>query len=136
MTEPSDVDWLQGSCLLMQSNDFAAINGFDEAYFMYVEDTDLCWRLGQRGRRVVFEPRAVVRHLGGSSTKKRPTTMALAHHRSALRFWWRSRTGRQRLAAPLAVGLLGIRLVAVLGMKWVTRLLPASLQRRETDADG
>jgi N-acetylglucosaminyl-diphospho-decaprenol L-rhamnosyltransferase len=113
----SDVDWVSGACLLARRTAFDAVGGFDEAYFMYVEDVDLCWRLWRAGWRVGYEPAARVVHAGAVSTNRAPYRMILEHHRSLWRFAARSTTGRRRLALPaVAVGL-----VARTGLAWGQR---------------
>jgi len=47
-----DFDWLAGMCLMLNSEAFRSLGGFDERYFMYCEDTDLCLRMQLAGRRV------------------------------------------------------------------------------------
>jgi GT2 family glycosyltransferase len=58
---------ISGSCFYMSHTDFDAIGGFDEGYFLHVEDIDLCWRARRAGGSVVFQPRAVVLHEGSTS---------------------------------------------------------------------
>jgi N-acetylglucosaminyl-diphospho-decaprenol L-rhamnosyltransferase len=81
-----DVGWLSGACVLVRRSAFDAIGGFDPAYFMYFEDVDLGVRLGRRGWRNVYDPAAVVTHIGGESTKSESATMIRAHHTSAATF--------------------------------------------------
>jgi GT2 family glycosyltransferase len=60
-------DWVSGSCFLARREALQRVGGFDEAFFLYEEDADLCRRVRQAGYRVVFTPRAeVVHHLGRS----------------------------------------------------------------------
>ncbi len=100
------VDWVSGACFLVRRADFEAVGGFDESYFMYAEDVDLCWRLGRSGRHVDYAPTAEVMHLQGRSTDRHPYRMILEHHRSLLRFASRSSEGWRRALLPLvAVGL-------------------------------
>jgi GT2 family glycosyltransferase len=70
----ADVAYLSGAALAVRADDFRALGGFDEDFFCYYEETDLCWRLRMAGKRCVYEPGAVVRHLGsftfGSSPRK------------------------------------------------------------------
>jgi len=58
---------VSGACFCMRREDFAAVGGFDEGYFLHVEDVDLCWRVRQAGGEVLFHPRAEVIHIGGTS---------------------------------------------------------------------
>jgi N-acetylglucosaminyl-diphospho-decaprenol L-rhamnosyltransferase len=60
-------DWVSGSCLLARRQAFDAAGGFDESFFLYEEDVDLCVRVRAAGFRIVFTPAAeVVHHLGRS----------------------------------------------------------------------
>jgi len=66
---PLEVDWVTGACLLVRTGDFRMLEGFDEAYFLYVEDMDLCFRLKKAGRTNLYVPQAVVDHGLGKSPK-------------------------------------------------------------------
>ena len=99
------VDWVSGACFLVRRAAFEAVGGFDESYFMYAEDVDLCWRLGRAGYGVAYAPAAEVTHTQGISTDRHPYRMILEHHRSLLRFAARSSEGWRKLLLPLvAVG--------------------------------
>jgi N-acetylglucosaminyl-diphospho-decaprenol L-rhamnosyltransferase len=58
---------ISGACVAMRRQDFDAVQGFDEGYFLHVEDVDLCWRVRQAGGVVLFQPKAEVIHLGHTS---------------------------------------------------------------------
>jgi N-acetylglucosaminyl-diphospho-decaprenol L-rhamnosyltransferase len=103
--------WVSGSCFLARRGALEELGGFDEAYFMYNEDMDLCWRAHNAGWGVGFAGTAAVTHVQGVSTARHPYRMMLAHHRSALRFTFRTTTGWRRLALPFAVVVLGVRMV-------------------------
>jgi N-acetylglucosaminyl-diphospho-decaprenol L-rhamnosyltransferase len=103
-------DWVSGSCFLARRSALEDLGGFDEAYFMYLEDTDLCWRAHQAGWGVGFAGTAEVTHVQGVSTARHPYRMMVEHHRSALRFTMRTTTGWRRLALPLAAVVLGVRM--------------------------
>jgi N-acetylglucosaminyl-diphospho-decaprenol L-rhamnosyltransferase len=104
---PEIVDWVSGACFLVRRSAFEQVGGFDEAYFMYAEDVDLCWRLGRAGWQVVYLPAAQVTHLQGVSTDRHPFRMILEHHRSLLRFAARSSEGWRRALLPLvALGIV------------------------------
>jgi N-acetylglucosaminyl-diphospho-decaprenol L-rhamnosyltransferase len=103
--------WISGSCFLARRTALEELGGFDEAYFMYNEDMDLCWRAHQAGWGVGFGGAASVTHIQGVSTARHPYRMMVAHHRSALRFTIRTTTGWRRAALPLAAVVLGARMV-------------------------
>jgi N-acetylglucosaminyl-diphospho-decaprenol L-rhamnosyltransferase len=105
-----DAGWISGSCFLARRQALEELGGFDEAYFMYNEDMDLCWRAHRAGWGVGFAGGASVTHVQGVSTARHPYKMMLAHHRSALRFTVRTTSGWRRAALPLAAAVLGLRL--------------------------
>jgi N-acetylglucosaminyl-diphospho-decaprenol L-rhamnosyltransferase len=116
-----EAGWVSGSCFLARREALEQLGGFDEAYFMYAEDMDLCWRAHQAGWGVGFTGAANVTHIQGVSTARHPYRMMVAHHRSALRFTMRSTEGWRRLALPLAVVVLGVRLAIATARLAVTR---------------
>jgi GT2 family glycosyltransferase len=60
--------WLNGCCLLLRTKAFHHIGGFDERFFLYYEDDDLCLRLRQAGYECLIEPKANALHAGGASS--------------------------------------------------------------------
>ena len=94
--ESAAVDWVMGAAMLMRRDRFDAVGGFDEGYFMYWEDADLCRRLRARGWRTRYVPRARVAHAGGVSAKRSGAAAIRAFHDSAYRYyathvvpqWW------------------------------------------------
>jgi N-acetylglucosaminyl-diphospho-decaprenol L-rhamnosyltransferase len=95
--EPTErpVGWLSGSCLLLRRSAFEQVGGFDERYYMYMEDVDLGDRLGRAGWQSVYVPSAEVLHNKGHSTGRDPASYLAAHHRSTYIFladrhsgWW------------------------------------------------
>jgi GT2 family glycosyltransferase len=82
---PLKVDWLAGMFMLFRSDAFRAAGGFDEAYFLYYEDVDICHRLHAGGATAVFEPRAEVVHDARRASRRNPR-LALHHLASMLRY--------------------------------------------------
>ena len=78
------VDWLSGACLLVRRNALEQVGGFDERYFMYFDDTDLCNRLVTEGWGVVYVPAVEVVHHGAQSSKKSWGRMLVEMQRSRL----------------------------------------------------
>ena len=82
-----EVDWVSGACMLMRRQDLNAVGGFDERFFLYWEDADLCRRMRQRRYTVRYVPTArVIHRVGGSSRTARPLAIR-AFHRSAYTYY-------------------------------------------------
>jgi N-acetylglucosaminyl-diphospho-decaprenol L-rhamnosyltransferase len=81
-----NVDFVSGAAILVRREDFLAMKGFDESFFMYYEDIDLGRRWRRSGRPVVIEPRWTVMHIGGASSQARPLTALIRSQRSAEQF--------------------------------------------------
>jgi N-acetylglucosaminyl-diphospho-decaprenol L-rhamnosyltransferase len=111
-----EAGWLSGACQMVRREAFEQVGGFDEAYFMFMEDVDLDRRLGLAGWRMVYVPAAVVEHLGGHSTRRRSRRMVIAHHRSLYRYLCRQYAAPAQ--APLRL-LLGVGLAARLAVALV-----------------
>ena len=107
---PTAVDWVSGACFMARRRALQELGGFDESYFMYVEDLDLCWRARRAGWQVAYVPTATVTHLQGLSTGRRPYRMLWAHHRSAYHFASRTAQGWWRLLLPGVAVVLAARL--------------------------
>ena len=65
------VPTISGACFCMRRGDFESLKGFDEKYFLHVEDVDLCWRLLRAGRRNIFTPGAVLHHFESATRSSR-----------------------------------------------------------------
>jgi len=105
------VDWVSGACLAVRRRAFEAVGGFDEAFFMFMEDVDLCRRLHVAGWGVAYEPGGRVVHVEGASRAAAPYRMIAAHHVSLLRYGWRAGDPGERLLLPVVAAGLGVRTV-------------------------
>ncbi len=61
------VDWISGTALFVKKDLFEEIGGFDEKFFMYFEDQDLCLRIKKLNKNIVFFPKTKVIHFNGKS---------------------------------------------------------------------
>lgn len=91
------VGWLSGACLLLRRTAFDEVGGFDERYFMYMEDVDLGDRLGRAGWLNVYVPDSEILHDKGHSTGREPSRNLRAHHDSTYIYlsdrhvgWWQA----------------------------------------------
>jgi N-acetylglucosaminyl-diphospho-decaprenol L-rhamnosyltransferase len=118
------VDWVSGSCFLARRRALEDLGGFDVSYFMYLEDVDLCWRLRRAGWGVAYEPLGCVLHVQGVSTDLHPYRMIVAHHRSLLRFAWRTTSGWRRFLLPVVAVGLAVRAAAAAAQRAAGRPRP------------
>lgn len=103
-TDVLSCQWLSGCNLLLRSKAFSSINGFDEAYFLYFEDTDLCYRLRQAGWDCLLVPSARVEHIGGASTEGSLSTWRSYYYtRNRLLFFLRYLKGSKALPAIFSI---------------------------------
>ncbi|HEX7275758.1 MAG TPA: glycosyltransferase family 2 protein, partial [Acidimicrobiales bacterium] len=120
------VDWVGGACMLVRRTAYEQVGGFDPAYFMYVEDVDLCWRLRKAGWTVGYQPAGRVVHTVGASSQLAPYRMILAHHRSLLRFANRTTTGPGRALLPAVAAGLAVRTLLACAQHRFDRRPPAT----------
>jgi N-acetylglucosaminyl-diphospho-decaprenol L-rhamnosyltransferase len=85
--ESAEVDWVMGAAMLIRRDRFDAVGGFDERFFLYWEDADLCHRLRERGESVRFVPAGLVEHVGGQSSKTAQRIAVRAFHKSAYLYY-------------------------------------------------
>ena len=81
------VDWVSGACLLAHRADLDAVGLFDERFFLYTEDVDLCASLRARGRRVLFVADVDIVHQRGRSGAGDPATARRAYRQSQIAFY-------------------------------------------------
>ncbi len=81
------VDWLSGACMLAKREALNAVRGFDERFFLYWEDADLCRRLRNRGYHVRYVPGATAIHRVGQSSRTARASAIRAFHESAYLYY-------------------------------------------------
>jgi len=96
------VPWVKGAALALRREAFEAVGGFDESFFMYSEETDLCFRLSAAGWQVYFAPVTTVVHTGAASTTQLRTDMAVQFFVSLRKFYQRHYS-RTRLAELVVI---------------------------------
>jgi N-acetylglucosaminyl-diphospho-decaprenol L-rhamnosyltransferase len=115
-----NVDWVSGCFCLVRKEPFDAIDGFDEQFFLFMEDSDLCKRMNERfANSVFYDPQPCITHEIGISNKKQSSQIELHRFRSILRyiekhlshypaplFWL------MRVTAKMKIGLLQRKLKA------------------------
>jgi N-acetylglucosaminyl-diphospho-decaprenol L-rhamnosyltransferase len=84
---PRQVDVIKGACLLLRREALTKVGLLDEAYFMYTEEVDLCWRLAQAGWQRWWVPQAEVIHHEAQSTRQVAERMLLQLYHSKVYFY-------------------------------------------------
>jgi GT2 family glycosyltransferase len=85
---PQEVDWVSFAAVMIPRLAFEQIGGFDERYFMYFEDADVCLRLKKAGWNTVYFPKSALVHLGGASWLPAQTSrIRYEYRRSQLLFY-------------------------------------------------
>jgi GT2 family glycosyltransferase len=107
-----EVDWVSGSCMLIRRAALDKTGLLDERYFMYVEDTDICYRMWKKGWKVYYNPDAQILHHIGGSTENGRVRSSIRMQKSVLYFFWKNnRKSIKVLLLPLLVIVLGLRIL-------------------------
>jgi len=80
-SQRAEVAWVSGAFMLVRRAAFERAGGFDENFFLYKEEEDLCLRIRQAGGRVLYVPQAEVRHVGSVATRRDPALLAASDAR-------------------------------------------------------
>lgn len=86
-SQPAEVPAASATCIMMERDFFASIGGFDGRFFLFMEDTDLCFRTRQAGRKIYFIPGAGGIHFWGESSDISPIRRSWHHHISVWRYF-------------------------------------------------
>jgi GT2 family glycosyltransferase len=84
--EPTDVEYVNGAAIAIRRAALDAVGGFDEGFFLYFEETDLCWRARAADWRVRYLPRARAVHRESAATVKESAGYYRGYHRGRIRF--------------------------------------------------
>ena len=85
--ENREVDWLSGCCLMVPRSVFEKAGGFDEHYFLFNEDIDLCRAIGQNGFKVMYFPLAKITHHVSTSNSRVPARIIIKRHRGMKHYY-------------------------------------------------
>ena len=116
------VPWVKGAVLAMRREAFKAVGGFDESFFMYFEDADLCCRMKKAGWEIHFTPVTTIIHVGGASTDQVRADMAVQLLHSTGLFY-------QRHSSRLSIGVMSIMVKSLMLAKWIGGTLRLAFTR-------
>jgi hypothetical protein len=87
-----EVDWVSGACFLTKKEVLEEVNFFDENYFLYFDDSDLCERIRKSGKRIIYYPKAKIIHYLGKSKEIIPLKHLIEYRKSQLYFYKKHRS--------------------------------------------
>ncbi len=99
------VDWVTAAALMMRKAVFQQLNGFDESFFMYFEDVDLCKRIRDMNFSVMYVNMSSLTHLRGQSAKDGSSAINLEYRRSQIYYYRKHRSAIALLLLRLYLGL-------------------------------
>ena len=89
---PIEVDSVIGACMMVRKEAMDDVGVFDEDYFIFLEETDWCFRMNKKGWKVFHVPDAEVFHLSGHSKKRMPWRSQIEYYISLYKFFRKNRT--------------------------------------------
>ena len=90
--DPIEVDSVIGACMMVRKEAMDDVGVFDEDYFIFLEETDWCFRMNKKGWKVFHVPDAEVFHLSGHSKKRTPWRSQIEYYISLYKFFKKNRT--------------------------------------------
>jgi GT2 family glycosyltransferase len=92
------IDWQAGCSVLLRADLLSQLGGFDEQFYYYYEDVDLCRRIWNAGYTILYTPDVVITHLGGQSTQNFRVAFELDKYRNRYRYFYKyfGRAGARR----------------------------------------
>ncbi len=130
-SEPVEVDSVIGACMMVRREGLAQVGFLDENYFLFLEETDWCYRMKKAGWKIYHVPQAEVFHFQGKSAEADKKRAKVEYFRSRYHFFKKNRGGGQWfiLLAGLLVRL-GCELLAMTVASLVTLFIVKSWRRK------
>ena len=126
-SHPVQIDTISGACLMTDRPSFEKMGGFDERYFLHVEDIEICRRARQMGGQVGFVPGATVMHYGSTSNVPR-VWIEKEKLKGFLRYFWNYTPGlTSKVLTVLAAPFMAI---AIVGRAYVLSLKTALMGKK------
>ena len=107
-------DWISGAAMLIKREAFEKTGGFDERFFMYVEDMDLCRQVHANNKKVAYYPYSSLCHTIGTSSDKNKNACIKMHHDSMFAYYMKYAGPLQKLAAPIVKACIDMRMKSLI----------------------
>ena len=130
VVDPIEVDAVLGAFMLVRREVIDEVGAFDDDYFIFLEETDWCWRIKNAGWKIVYHPGFFIYHIQGAYVKRFPGRMKAEFYRSRYLYFLKH---RGHLVRALLMGGLCVRLVIsiLLGLIGVVATLGCASGIRE-----
>ena len=127
----ASVFWATGAALFIRLKDYREAGGLDGRFFAHMEEIDLCWRLGSRGRGLVCVPQSVVFHVGAATLKKESPRKTFLNFRNNLLMLYKNLPEKELNRVLWMRGLLDIVAMVVFFLKGEKENAKAVIQARK-----
>lgn len=128
---PSDVDWAIGAVHVIRASAVDSESPYNERWFMYVEDLELCWQLSQKGWRRRLEPSVAIVHVGNASGAQAWGGGRTAKWLLATYDWYRLRHGEAPTRLWAATNAIGVLVRAIGAVPLAVTRRPVEPWRRD-----
>lgn len=125
-----EVDWVSGACMVIRRKALEHVGMFDEQFFMYWEDADLCKRMRDRGWKVVYFPSASIIHYAGASSSHEIFKCLLEFHKSGYRLFCKYLVRKREVTKFAAAFVLALRFFSVLPLSLFRACLIEKKEKR------
>ncbi|GJL81762.1 MAG: glycosyl transferase [marine bacterium B5-7] len=120
---PMQVGWVVGACLFIKRASFYELDGFDEDYFLYYEEVDLCHRVRNNGGTVLYDTRNQVSHIGSVAGARDYAAFTERFYTSKKKYIAKQYAGMKRSVLEIVVHM---QMISQIGLWSILRLFGAS----------
>ena len=110
-----EVFWATGACMFVRAEIFHQLNGFDIHFFAHMEEIDLCWRMKNQGKRIIYSSTSTVNHVGGGTLHKSNPRKTFLNYRNGLAMLYKNLPSNKLFSTILLRlildGISGIKLL-------------------------
>ena len=118
---PMEVDWVSGACMIVRRKAMEEVGVFDEQFFLYCEDADLCRRMADKGWKIVYYPNAIIEHAVGGSSEHNLIRSVFEFHRSVYRYFKKNLSSSRLFVKQFVFLMLIFRFAGVLMLRLLQR---------------
>ncbi len=126
---PMEVDWVSGACMFVRREALEDVGLFDERFFLYWEDVDLCKRMAAGGWKVIYYPLAAVSHAVGASSEHNLIRSVFEFHKSAYIYFMKHLKSYRFFLRPIFILGLSFRFCSIILLQMIRRILMKLLKR-------